>query len=160
MSGILGKVAHEGAVDLDGIDGQRLEMAKRGEARAEIVERDAAAEFAQRRDEAGRFLDVVQRRGFGDLDDEPAGDLGPALQQRGRPPQPGAIGRGKARDVEAEADPRMRRHLRDRLFQHIAVDQADEAELLDRCDELGGGDDAAVGLDHAQQALVIIDHRR
>ncbi len=66
--GILREVSHERAVDLDGIDAQRLQMPQRGEAGAEIVERDAAAEIAKRADEAHGFLDVIERRGLGDLD--------------------------------------------------------------------------------------------
>ena len=81
---VLAEIADEGAVDLDGVDGERLKVAQRGEAGAEIVERDAAAEIAQRADETRRFLDVVQRRRLGDLDHEPAGDIGLAAQQRGR----------------------------------------------------------------------------
>ena len=65
---VLAEIAHEGAVDLDGVDGERLEVAQRGEAGAEIVERDAAAQLAQRSHEARAFLDVVQRRRLGDLD--------------------------------------------------------------------------------------------
>jgi len=74
--GALRQIAHERAVDLDDVDGQGLKMAQRGEARTEIVERDAAAEIAQGADEAHRFLDVVQGLGLGDLDQEAARDLG------------------------------------------------------------------------------------
>ena len=75
-------------------------------------------------------------------------------------PQPGAVGRGEAGDVEAEADVRMGRDLLDRALQHVAVDEADEAELLDERHELAGGNDAAVVVDHAQQAFVVIDGAR
>ena len=51
----------------------------------------------------------------------------------------------------------MRRDLRHRPLQHVAVDDADEAQLLDDRHELAGGDDAAVLADHAQQAFVIVD---
>ena len=54
-------------------------MAQRGEAGAEIVERDAAAEIPQRADEARGFVDVVERRGLGDLDHQAARDLGLVL---------------------------------------------------------------------------------
>ena len=55
-------------------------MPQRGMAGAEIVERDAAASLAQRADEARRFLDVVERRGLGNLDHYPAGDFRPVAQ--------------------------------------------------------------------------------
>ena len=74
--------------------------------------------------------------------------------------QPRAVGRGEARDVEAEADLGIRPDFLDRLLEHIAVDEADEAELLDRGDEFAGGDDAPVLVDHAQQAFVIVDRAR
>ena len=92
-----GEIANERAVDLHGIDRQALQMAQRGDAGAEIVERDAAAGSAQRGDEARRFLDVVQRRGLGDLDDEAARELGLVAQLRGQRPQPRPVGRGQAR---------------------------------------------------------------
>ena len=82
-------------------------MAQRGVAGAEIVERDAAAGAAQRADEARRFLDVVERRGLGDLDDEPAGELGLGAQLRDQRPQPRPVGRGQGGDVEAEGDARI-----------------------------------------------------
>ena len=47
-----------------------------------------------------------------------------------------------------------------RLLQHVAVDQPDQAHLLDRGDEFAAGDEAAIGLAHAQQALEIIDLAR
>ncbi len=47
--------------------------------------------------------------------------------------------------------------LLDRGLEHIAIDDANEAHLLDRRDEGAGGDDAAVFADHAQEAFVIID---
>ena len=55
--------------------------------------------------------------------------------------------------------PRLRpvRHLRDRLLQHVAVDEADESELLDRGDEIPGQHDLAVLADHAQQTFVMVD---
>ena len=71
---------NERAVDLDRVDRQRLQMSQRGMAGAEIVERDAAASLAQGADEARRFLNIVERRGLGDLDDHPAGDFRPVAQ--------------------------------------------------------------------------------
>ncbi len=51
----------------------------------------------------------------------------------------------------------MRRGLGDRALEHVAVDETDVAELLDRGDEFRGRYDAAVIVDHAQQAFVVID---
>ncbi len=55
-------------------------MPQRGEAGAEIVEGDAAAEIPQRRDEARGLLEIVQRRCLGDLDEHAARDLGLVLE--------------------------------------------------------------------------------
>ena len=66
----IGEAADKRAVDLDGIDRQHLKMPQRGMAGAKIVERDAAAGMAQGLDKAGRFVEVVERRGLGDLDDQ------------------------------------------------------------------------------------------
>src|SRR5688572_31877886 len=52
VDGIVQDLAHEAAVDLEEVDGEVLEIAERGKAGAEIVEREAAAELAQRLDEA------------------------------------------------------------------------------------------------------------
>ena len=67
-------------------------MAQRGVAGAKIVERDAAAGMAQRGDEPGRLLDIVERRGFGDLDDQARGDVGPVAELQDKRSQPWPIG--------------------------------------------------------------------
>ncbi len=54
----------------------------------------------------------------------------------------------------------LRLDLRDRGLQDEAVDEADEAQLLDRRNEGAGHDDAAILGDHAQQAFMIIDRAR
>jgi len=155
--GVGREVAHERAVDLDSVDRELLQMTQRGKPGAEIVECHAAAEIAQRAHEARALGDVVQRRGLGDLDDEAAGDLRPVLEDRRDGAQPRAVGRGEAGDVEGEIDRGMLGDFVHRLVEHVAVDQADEAQLLDRGDEIAGGDDLAVLGDHAQQAFAEID---
>ena len=68
------QVLHEGAVDLDQVDAELAQIAERGVAGAEIVDRDAAAEILHPRDETTRLIDVVDRRRLGDLDREALGD--------------------------------------------------------------------------------------
>ena len=75
FSGDLLQILHIGAVDLDGIDMQHLQVAERGIAGAEIVDRHPHAQFAQLRDELGIFLEMMQRGGFGQLHDQPAATL-------------------------------------------------------------------------------------
>ncbi len=50
----------------------------------------------------------------------------------------------------------LSRHFLDRLLQHVTVDQADEAQLLDRGHEIAGQHHLAVLADHAQQAFVMV----
>src|SRR5437764_15196637 len=95
--GAAAEVADKGAVDLDRVDRQRLQMPQRGMPGAEIVERDTATGLAQRADKTGGFFDVVERRGLGDLDDDAARDLGTVAQLRGQGAQPRPVGGGQAR---------------------------------------------------------------
>ena len=111
-------------------------MAQRGMPGAEIVERHLTAGMPQRVDEAGGFLDVVKRRGFGDLDDQPRGEVGPVAHFRNQCPKPRPVGRGQTGDVEAELDRGMGRQLGERLLQDMVVDQPDKAELLDHRHEI------------------------
>src|SRR5260221_3122435 len=141
--GSVDEVAHERAVDLDDIEGERLEVAQRSEAGAEIVERDAAAEVAHRLNETRRFVEVAQRRRLRDLDDEPARHARPACEQGDQRSQPRLIGRGQSRYVDAEIDVFTGIELFDRALENEPVDAANEAELLDRRNELAGGDGRA-----------------
>src|SRR5262245_47806182 len=67
--GSLRQIPHQRAIDLDDVDRQDLQMPQRGMSGAEIVERDAAAEPAQRVNKACRLLNVAECRRFRDLDD-------------------------------------------------------------------------------------------
>ncbi len=51
----------------------------------------------------------------------------------------------------------MRVQFRERHVEHVAVDQANEAELFDDRHEVGGGNDPPLRRPHAQQTLVMID---
>src|SRR5215813_5211882 len=148
------QVAHERAVDLDDVEGERLQVAERGEAGAEVVDRHAAAEVADGREEARGFVDVGQRRGLGDLDDQPLGDVGLVLDQRREAAQPGLVAGRETRDVDREVQLRVVAERLDREVQHVAVDEAYEAELLDDRHEGAGRDDLAALAAHAQQAFV------
>src|SRR4051794_18559175 len=59
---------HERLVDLELVDGQPLEMLERGVARAEVVEREAAAELLEIRQHLTGALWVVQHERFRDLE--------------------------------------------------------------------------------------------
>ena len=57
----LRQIPDKGAIDLDYVDRQDLKVPQRGVSGAEIVERDAAAEPAQRVDKARRLVEVGGR---------------------------------------------------------------------------------------------------
>ncbi len=99
----------------------------------------------------------MQRRGLGDLDHQAAGKLGLAAEQRGDRTQPRIVGRGQPGDVEPEADAGIGGDLGDGALEHVAVDRADESQLLDDRHEVTGGDIVAVLVDHAEQAFVVVD---
>ena len=70
--GIVGQVADENSVDLDGVDLQMLEIGEGGEADAEVVEVDAATELVQRFDHALGVVQVGHRSRFSDFDNQAA----------------------------------------------------------------------------------------
>jgi hypothetical protein len=68
----VGEPGDEGLVDLDLVEGKAAQVAQRGEAGAEVVERYAHAEVAQLVQRHPRRLAVLQKHGLGDLELEPA----------------------------------------------------------------------------------------
>jgi hypothetical protein len=76
----LDDVLHEGIVDLDDVHPKLAQIAERGIAGAEIVNGDAAAEILDPGNESPGIVDVLDRRTFGDLDDQPRGDIGVCAQ--------------------------------------------------------------------------------
>ena len=72
----LRQIPDKGAIDLDYVDRQDLKVPQRGVSGAEIVERDAAAEPAQRVDKARRLLYITEGRRLRDLDDQAPRKLG------------------------------------------------------------------------------------
>jgi hypothetical protein len=64
-------VANERAIDLQHREVQRLQMRERGQAGAEVIEREAAAQLAEPRHQALRMLEIAHRRGLGQLELQP-----------------------------------------------------------------------------------------
>ena len=56
---------HKGAVDLDFVQRQALEVGQRGKAGAEVVQRKAQAQGAQLRHFLNHIVDVLQHHAFG-----------------------------------------------------------------------------------------------
>ena len=129
-------------------------MAEGGVAGAEVVDRDLAAEIAHDRDEARRILEIVQRRGLGDLDDQPVGELGAVLEARDQGTQPAAVGGGDAGDVEGKGDLRVRLQGLQRQVEGAPVERAHQSQALDHGNETAGRNQLALRRIHAQQALV------
>ena len=151
-----GERADEVAVDLEVVERQVLQVVEGGEAGAEVVEREAAAEPGQALREGAGLLHVGDRGGLGDLEHEAAridaGERDLALHElRDR-----QVAHRLARDVDLEAHVVLGEQV-DRLARHPLVDLLDQAEALRGVDEGGGHDDLAVVADHAQQQLVLGD---
>src|SRR6056297_38780 len=64
----VGQFANEAAVDLDQVDWKLLEVVERRQPLAEVIQRNLAAEVAQRAEEAARFLETVYRGRFGNFE--------------------------------------------------------------------------------------------
>ena len=69
------------APSIDDIDAELAQVAERGVAGAEIVDGDTAAKVFDAGDEAAGFVDILDRRAFGDLDGEALGDARMRAQQ-------------------------------------------------------------------------------
>ena len=78
--GIVQDLLDEAAVDLQEIDREMLQVAERGQAGAEVVERELAAQFLQRLDEAIRLREARDRRGLGDLEADLGGIQAAAVE--------------------------------------------------------------------------------
>src|SRR5581483_2833516 len=61
-------LTHEAAVDLEEVDRKVLQVAERGQARSEVIERKLATELPQSLDEAVRLREARHRRRLGDLE--------------------------------------------------------------------------------------------
>src|ERR1700689_183378 len=94
-------ILDESSVDLDHVDAELAKVAERGEARAKIVDGDAAAEVFSARDETTRIIDVADHRAFGDLYDEAFGDARMRAQKRFQPGPPIRVGGRTGRSVHA-----------------------------------------------------------
>ena len=147
-------VLHEGAVDLHDVHAELAQIAERGIARAEIVDRDPAAEILQPRDEAADVVDILDRHCFSDLDDQPFGDPGMRTHQGFDRRPPVRIHGGLRRNVEAEPDVGRFRELGDHELKHAVIDETDQAELLRHRHNVRREQELAILLLHPHQAFV------
>src|SRR5262249_37745185 len=63
----LARRAHERLIDLDRVEGEPLQIAERGMAGAEVVERQPGAELADAGEHLRGVLRVLHNEGFGEL---------------------------------------------------------------------------------------------
>ena len=106
------------------------------------------------RDETAGFVDVLDRRAFGDLDGKSLRDARMRAQQRTESGPPVGIGGGSRRDVEARLQRRRSDHFIDHEFEHAMVEETHQTEPLGDRHDVVGRDQAAVGAADAHQAFV------
>ena len=154
----LADIGDEAAVDLDLVEREALQIAQRGIAGAEIVERNADPDGAQLVQHRERRIVVADQHRLGDLELEPA-----CGQTRGRQ-RCDDLQRQRAalelhrRDVDREADiVRPGRGLDAGRGQHPLAELVDQAGLLGDRDEFGRRDHAALRMAPAQQRLAAGD---
>ena len=165
VGGASRQAADEVAVDLDVVEGQVLEVVEGAEARAEVVEGEAAAQAAQPVGEALGVLQVRDRGRLGELEDERR-RIDPGLRQ-----QP--LGEGRqvpvadrlAGEVDLEqelrAGGRVLGDQPDGLPHHPAVDGLDHVEALGDVEEGARHQELAGGVvPQAHQELVLGDPAR
>src|SRR5579859_1886504 len=151
-------VFNELSVDLDVIDRQLLEVMERGNASAEIVEREADADLAHLLDELDRAVDIVDRFRFGDLETQLFAVEGGARYPILHKGLEIAVADRFARQID-------RNHLGlghqlailgqevDDIADHPFVDARHDAEAFGGGQEFAGIDQLAVAVLEAQQDL-------
>ena len=99
-----GDILDEGAVDLDLVEREALQIAQRGIAGAEIVQRDPDAELAQLMQHVERRLVVANQHRLGDLELQPAGGKAASRERRRDVQRQRLAPELDRRDVDRDAD--------------------------------------------------------
>ena len=140
----------EGAVDLQGVEGEAVEVGERGVAGAEVVEDEADAELVQRLQRGDRGRRLLDQDALGDLQpqvDRVDAGAGDDLVDRGRQVAVGDLAGGEVDgDVEragvgAQLVPFE--DLAPGALLDPAADRLDQAAVLGDRDEVGGVEQAA-----------------
>ena len=151
-------VAHDGAVDLDRIDRELSQIVEGGGARAEVVDADLDAGFAQGGQAPVGGLDVGEGRSLGDFDHQAPAFLGRAGGHAQKLFDIGVVAQRGAGDVDRhlqQAGARLAHPLQ-HLFRHGQIEGFDEVQFLGHADGVGG---AAVGVE-AGQGLEVMNGAR
>ncbi|MDP9397604.1 MAG: hypothetical protein M3P96_07150 [Actinomycetota bacterium] len=147
----------EGTVDLQGVDGELLEIGQRRVAGAEVVEGELHAQLLDLAQPAQRRVGVVQEQGLGDLEDQ-YGWIETALGE-GRGDVVGDLSRHDLPGGEVDVDPQRAARvgpgagLPARFGQDPAPHGHDEPGLLGQADEVVGADESPLRVLPAQQRL-------
>src|SRR5882762_2757211 len=166
VEGAVDKIAHERAVDLEEVDGQRLEVGEGAQPRAEVVEGEAAADALQALEEMYCFREVADSRGLrhleahrGGLDAERVDLLMHELEKR-------LVAERRSGQVDGDDASRIRRnlalgHQSAGGLHHPTVELArHQVVALRGADERIGGNRLAALVVHAQQYFLILAYRQ
>src|SRR3569623_668933 len=149
-------VADEGAVDLESLDREALEIAQRRIARAEIVDGEAHAHAVERGDIVARDLVALHQHALGDLELEQLGFERRQMQDMHHLLTQTEIAELPARQVHGDAQRAVllpRRGPAAGLFQDPVADRHDEAGLFEQWDEFERVHQPEIGVAPAQQGL-------
>ncbi len=135
------EILDEGAIDLDLVEREALQVAQRGIAGAEIVERDPDPELAQLVQDIERGLVVADQHGLGDLELEPAMRQGPSSECRRDVERQRLALELHRRDVDRDANViRPVRRFRHGGVEHPVAEFVDQAAFLGHRNEIRGRD--------------------
>src|SRR3569623_1790637 len=149
-------VADEGAVDLESLDREALEIAQRRIARAEIVDGEAHAHAVERGDIVARDLVALHQHALGDLELEQLGFERRQMQDMHHLLTQTEIAELPARQVHGDAQRAVllpRRGPAAGLFQDPVADRHDEAGRFEQWDEFERVHQPEIGVAPAQQGL-------
>ena len=157
----LAKTPHEAAVDLDGFRREALQVVQRRVAGAEVVDGEADPEPAELVQDVAGPLDVDHQCALGDLEPDAARverragqGIADLLDELGAAELPGREVDGDRQAVGALAETLLPgRQLLHGPVHHQLPDGDDEPGVLRQLDEVGGRDDAPLGMVPAHQRL-------
>ena len=148
--------AHEGAVDLEEIGGQVLEIEKRGGVASEIVQCELAAAFAQAMDQALGVAEIDHCGGFRHFEAEARAFHAIVIEHVADHAEEGFVGNGLAREVDEihRIVVGLRRQVGHHGFQHPAVEDGRLSVTLEGRQQLGRSFDHAIALPADQHFVV------
>ena len=157
-------VRDEAAVDLDGIDGQAVEHAQRGESRSEVVEVDAHAESAKILEDPRGVLDVVDEHRLSHLERKLVAGDSVAVEDVGDRRHEARVEHLAVRHIHADRQLSARRRHRHPLLQlpaglaeHPHAEIRDDRLLFRDRNEQARADGAQLGVHPARERLEALD---